>query len=152
VYHFKDEKMKKAKSFISEHTVEFFVVINICRLLHKHFNYVVPVFPWISREGSNISKEIHISDTFKVLGVYPRRPKLKTPNADIDVKISTIFHGAEFGNGKGIPIIAACPITTNLWDLDSSSESVFFKFDKNAINKFDGGLGEFDTGTFAISD
>ncbi len=68
--------MKKATSFISEHTAEFALVPALKLILQKKYDYVTPIFPWMARECSNISTIIHKGDKFRVAGLYPRRPKI----------------------------------------------------------------------------
>ncbi len=107
--------MNKAKSFVCEHTAEYILVPKLKTILHKRFNKVTPVYYWTSKEGSNISKELHGNDKFKVVGLYPRRPKLiSVDNSIITVKINKqIIFGAQSGMDFGIPIIAGCPVANN---------------------------------------
>ena len=74
--------MAKATSDIGEHTAEFVIVPVLNQLLSKVYDSVTPIYPWISREGSNISLELHSRDKFKVVGLYPRRPKLYSGNSE----------------------------------------------------------------------
>lgn len=123
--------MKKATSFISEHTAEFVLVPILKRILKKEFEFVTPIFPWMTREGSNISALIHKDDKFKIVGLYPRRPKihLQTKNT-IFVKLnSEIICGAKFGKENGLPIIAGCPLSQNLWELGQTQKCMWIKLD-----------------------
>lgn len=123
--------MKKATSFIGEHTAEFVLVPILKRILQKEFEFVTPIFPWMTREGSNISALIHKDDKFKIVGLYPRRPKihLQTKNT-IFVKLnSEIICGAKFGKENGLPIIAGCPLSQNLWELGQTPKCMWIKLD-----------------------
>lgn len=122
---------KKATSFIGEHTAEFALVPTLKLILQKRYKYVTPIYPWMTREGSNISALIHKDDKFKTVGLYPRRPKIhpQTKNT-IFVKLnSEIICGAKFGKENGLPIIAGCPLSQNLWELGQTPECMWIKLD-----------------------
>lgn len=64
--------MKEYSSFISGHTVKYVLVPKLTIILKQKFEVVISIFPWTSREGSNLSKTIHRQDKFKIVGFYPR--------------------------------------------------------------------------------
>jgi hypothetical protein len=123
--------MSKATSFIGEHTVEFTIVPMLKNILEQEYEYVVPIFPWMTREGSSISRSIHKEDRFKIIGLYPRRPKLlATEEESIYIKISSqVVLGARGGQSLGIPIIGGLPLAKDLWELGSDPECLWFKLD-----------------------
>ena len=129
--------MKKATSFISEHTAEFALVPILKEILQKEFEFVTPIFPWMTREGGNISKSLHQNDKFKILGLYPRRPKITLLDKEnIYLKINEqIILGARSGLTLGIPIIAGCPLAKDFWELGKTSNCLWirlnFKSNKN---------------------
>lgn len=91
-------------------------------ILEERFEYVVPVFPWLSRELGGRSKNIHGSDRFRILTLFPRRPKLSS-GKDILVTINyELVLVAEIGKTQGVPVIAGCPLATNFWELSSPRE------------------------------
>ncbi len=55
--------------------MEFSLVLAAKKILDEHYEYVVPIYPWMGRELSKMSRELHSIDGFKVLSVFPRRPK-----------------------------------------------------------------------------
>ncbi|WP_192350362.1 hypothetical protein [Algoriphagus sp. Y33] len=126
--------MSKATSFVGEHTVELTIVPILKNILEKEFNFVVPIFPWMTREGGSISKLIHKHDEFKIIGLYPRRPKLVTPETDILVlKIShQIIFGAKSGKSLGIPIIGGIPLVRNFWELCHKPDCLWLNLDFDA--------------------
>lgn len=131
--------MSKAKSFICEHTVEYILIPKLKEILHKRFDIVTPIYPWASREGGNISKELHKCDKFKVVGLYPRRPKLISAGTPkITVKINgQILLGAQSGMKLGIPIVAGCPLVTNFWELGNNPNCVWIKLNQGSTESFE---------------
>lgn len=129
--------MNKATSFISEHTAEFVLIPILKKILQKEFEFVTPIFPWMTREGSNISKSLHQNDKFKILGLYPRRPKIALLDKEnIHIKINDqIILGARSGFTLGIPIIAGCPLAKDFWELGNIPNCLWirlnFKSNKN---------------------
>jgi len=123
--------MSKVTSFVGEHTVELTIVPIFKSILEKKFKFVVPIFPWMTREGGSISKLIHKHDEFKIIGLYPRRPKLSTSgNENIFLKISgQIIYGARGGQALGIPIIGGLPLVRNLWELSNNPQCLWLKLD-----------------------
>ncbi len=119
--------MSKPTSFICEHTAEYVLVPALKRILQKEYEFVTPIFPWISREGSNISKKIHKNEKFRILGLYPRRPKLSNArsaeilvNVNYDIKV-----GAESALEHGIPVVAGCPLASDLWELGKEPDCMW---------------------------
>lgn len=116
-------------SFISEHTVEYYLVPALKSILLKRYQTVIPMFPWFSREGSNISLEIHSDTKFKLVGLYPRRPKLVSRNqSTIKVKFNLqISIAAKKGYSLGIPMLAGVPFARNFLELGNSDNYFWFK-------------------------
>lgn len=108
-----------ASSYISEHTAEYYLVPALTKILTKKYSYVAPVFPWISREFSRISKKIHQDDKFHILVMFPRRPKLCSEQ-DNDIYITINPELAEFYNiaeAKKVPVLVGWPLAKNIWEL-----------------------------------
>lgn len=127
--------MNKAISFLGEYTIGLSIAPTIKELLHKEYKFITPIFPWMTREGSNISKHLHKNDQFKIFGVYPRRPKLHSDSTDIEIKINAnIILGALEGIKQGIPIIAGCPLVTNFWELSDNPKFVWIKLNLETID------------------
>ena len=130
--------MKKATSFISEHTAEYILVPRLTNILKQKFKVVIPIFPWMTREGSNISKSLHQNDKFKILGLYPRRPKIALLDKEnIYLKINEqIILGTRSGLTLGIPIIAGCPLARDFWELSKTPNCLWFRLNfKSNKNK-----------------
>ncbi|MEH3174239.1 hypothetical protein POW79_19805, partial [Enterobacter quasiroggenkampii] len=88
-----------ATSYISEHSAEYYLVPALKAILQEQYSHIAPVFPWISREFSNISKHLHKDDWFHVLVMFPRRPKFNAyDNCEVYV---TINRELEYFNNAG---------------------------------------------------
>lgn len=108
-----------ATSYISEHSAEYYLVPALKTILQEQYSHVAPVFPWISRELSKISKHLHKDDHFHVLVMFPRRPKLNHLDGG-EIYVTINFELEDFnkaGKGKGVPVIAGCPRAVDIWDL-----------------------------------
>jgi hypothetical protein len=119
-------------SFISERTAEYVLVPKLIKILKKKYSNVIPIFPWATREGSNLSKQIHEDDKFYIVGMFPRRPKLDSANdPNIIIKINhQIIVEAKRSLQLGIPMIAGCPLVKNFWELGSSPNCVWIKLEQ----------------------
>ena len=115
-------------SFICEHTAEYVLVPRLTDILKQKFKVVIPIFPWLTREGSNLSKAIHRQDEFKIVGLYPRRPKVNRTNCKILIKINNdLILGAREASRINIPMITGCPLARNLRELDEHTMCVWIK-------------------------
>ena len=122
--------MSEAKSFIGEYSIGLSIVPYMKEILHEKYAYVTPISPWMTREGSNISKLLHRNDSFKIFGIFPRRPKLITDCGEIEFKINAqIIAKANVGLKYGIPIIAGCPLVRNFWELSSNIKLIWTRID-----------------------
>lgn len=131
--------MKKATSFIGEHSVELAIVPILKSILQNEYEFVTPIFPWMTREGGIVSRYLHKTEKFKVIGMYPRRPKITiSDNENIYLKINEqIILGAQSGLGLGIPIIAGCPLVKNFWELGKSPNCLWIKLDFELIKNLE---------------
>ena len=127
-----------ATSFISERSAELSLIPHLKMELEKHFDYVAPVFPWLNRETSKISKQVHVNDRFKILFLFPRRPKFEqNDNRKIFATInSDLSLFKEFAKDFSVPVIAGCPIATNFWELSKCSKHVWIEINDETINNY----------------
>ncbi len=113
-------------SFICEHTAEYTLVSRLTHILKEKFEIVIPIFPWLTREGGNLSKHIHRQDYFKILGLYARRPKISRSNEKILVKINPdLIRAAIEAKKTNIPMIAGCPLAKTFWELNENTECIW---------------------------
>ena len=127
-----------ATSFINEHSAELSLVPYLKKELEKSFDFVVPLFPWLNRETSNISKHVHLNDSFKVLVIFPRRPKLEQGDSkNVFVTINEdLLSFKEFANAYDVPVIAGCPIATNFWELSKCTNHVWIEINKKTTRTY----------------
>ena len=125
--------MTKSTSYICEHTAEFTLIPVLKTILLKKYDTVTPIFPWITREGSNLSKKIHSNEKFNILGMYPRRPKIQIRGeANLLITINDeIVESAKAGLERGIPIIAGCPLAYNFWSLGNNPKCLWIKLNED---------------------
>lgn len=122
--------MYKRSSFLSEHTIEYYLVPELAKILHSHSNKVIPIFYWSSREGNTISQEMNCEIDSRVLALFPRRPKLTLDPKIIECKINkSIIEFANEAMEYGIKTIAGIPIVSSLISL-SSCKYLWFLMNK----------------------
>jgi hypothetical protein len=128
----KQSRGNNAKGFFSEHSAEYVLVPILKNILHEEYNFVTPIYPSLSKEGSNLARKIHKDEKFKVVGLYPRRPKLVFPDDSITtIKLNhEILRAAEHGEKIGVPMIAGCPLVKNFWELGKNPECCWIKLGK----------------------
>ena len=125
--------MRRASSYICEHSAEFTLVPELKKILKKKLEFVTPIFPWLTREGSRVSHHIHEKDEFCVLALYPRRPKLSSIDPiKIEIKINPeLIEVSKVGSEHGIPVMAGCPLATNFWCLGGEPEFLWVKINED---------------------
>jgi hypothetical protein len=125
-----------ATSFVSEHSVEYCLVPEFKALLEQEFEIAIPLFPWMSREGGKLSREIHGSVNFNVVAMFPRRPKFSVPGSDVLLaKINIqIIAAAKQGKKLGIPMVAGIPFARDFFELASRPKCYWLKLADYELN------------------
>lgn len=129
---------KKATSYISEHSAEFALVPALKKILESQFEFVVPLFPWVNREISNISKLLHKNVDFFVLAMFPRRPKI-AQHAEKSIHITMNYeldNLKKLGKEHGIPVIAGCPQAIDFWELANSKQHIWLSIGHNMTKDY----------------
>jgi len=139
-----------ATSFVSEHTVEFSLVPSLKEILEHEFKYVVPVFPWLSRELSGRSKRLHEDARFHVLVMFPRRPKVSGDKKLFVTINSELELFKNVGKAYGIAVIAGCPNATNFWELANCSEHIWLNIGHPDSHKYLNSLASIEAGSLNI--
>ena len=130
--------MDNFSSFISEHTSEYILVPRLIYILKQKFEFIIPVFPWITRECGNLSKITHCNDKFRVVGLYPRRPKFSMGDERIHIKINgELVNCANEALKNKVPMIAGCPLVRNFWELDERASCVWLKLNDKTLPFYD---------------
>lgn len=127
-----------ATSYISEHSAEYYLVPALKETLEKEFRYVAPVFPWLTRELSKISREVHGADVFGIFVMFPRRPKITLDGscrvcATINVELERF---CEVCAEYGIPVVAGCPVAFNFWGLADGNNVVWLNIRHPSLKKY----------------
>lgn len=127
-----------ATSYVNERSVELTLVPYLKNELEKYFEYVVPVVPWLNRETSKLSRDAHSQDHFKVLALFPRRPKLTVDSNELI--FVTINHDLlvfkQFAEEYMVPVIAGCPVASNFWELSICREYVWLNITEEKVNNY----------------
>ena len=115
--------------FASEHTVEYAVVSAAQRAFQQHHVRCCPIFFWKSREGNSLSMDIHANVLGKLVAIFPRRPKVTTPNtARVFWKINAQLHSfAVEAKSHRILSFAAMPLSSNLISLAAPEQIYWYQ-------------------------
>ena len=109
---------------MSEHTAEYALVGDIVRKLYSAFPNIVPMYIWLSREGSSMGQGAFFGKEVRLVSIFPRRPKVAFPgDTEILVKFnSSILRHAHLARTYGIPVLAGLPLVSDLskYRIDSS--------------------------------
>ncbi|EKO3802405.1 hypothetical protein NTE28_004937 [Vibrio harveyi] len=113
-------------SFCSERTVEYMLVPRLVNILENHFDTVIPLFSYATREFTKLSKNLHSKDNFQVIALFPRRPKISdTGEAGI-----SFFYGLDefqiITESFGVPVVTGSINASNLWELSKHENFVWF--------------------------
>ena len=104
-------------SYISEHTVEFYLVPEFTRLLSREFDSTLAFFYWASREGRQQSPKTAPTQ-LRLVAVYPRRPKRSLNGREQFMKINhEILDHASALQRRGIPVFVGFPLVNSVFDL-----------------------------------
>lgn len=119
-------------SFLSEHSVEFCLVSQFCRILEASWE-VTPLYFWKTREGSRLALAHDDSEQVKIIAMFARRPKLShVGDSQISIKINASLKEKAFQLSKlGIPVICGVPLVTSILDFQLTSPCVWFKINSN---------------------
>lgn len=126
-----------ATSLMSEHSVEYCLIPRMLTILEKCYKNVTPIFPAMMREFGKKSYE-HQNSYFRVLALFPRRPKIK--NYDQSGVYVTISHELlafeSFMSGVGITTIAGCPMARTIWDLSACPKIFWIDIAHGSMDKY----------------
>ncbi|MDR3596876.1 hypothetical protein [Clostridium sp.] len=103
-------------SFISEHTTEYFLIPQLCEILGKTNSNIIPIYFWSTREGNNLSLNIHDNNNLKLFAFFPRRPKLEisSPNKLLCKINESLFEYSNHALKLGIITIIGIPLISSI--------------------------------------
>jgi hypothetical protein len=119
-------------SYVSEHTVEFYLVPRFRKALATHFRSTVAFYFWASREGSMAGRSAGLTGRMRLVAVYPRRPKLDPIGQTTAIKINAeLFCAADEFGRLGVPVFAAFPHVGSLFDFAEDVKFLMFSIRGN---------------------
>ena len=112
-----------------EQTASYALMTHLCSILSNTSENITPLSFWSTREGSHISQECDDGRPHRLIGFFPRRPKLTSVNSSqILVKINeslteTLDHAAEVN----VPMIIGVPLATSILDYRLNSPCSWYR-------------------------
>ena len=114
-------------SYVSEHTVEFYLVPRFRKALARGFKSTIALYFWASREGSIAARSACPRGQMRVIAVYPRRPKLDPDRQTTAMKVNAeLFCAAGEFRRLGVPVFAAFPLVGSLSDFAGDVDFLWF--------------------------
>jgi hypothetical protein len=114
-------------SFISEHTVEYYLVPRFQTLLGVGFAHALPFYFWSTREGNLTSRAQDSADPILLCALFPRRPKIDGSEILMTVN-EEVLAMSEALIDKGIPCFLGVPLVHSLLELAANFECRWFSF------------------------
>lgn len=109
-------------SFMSEHTVEFYLVPRFMTILSSRFSSVLPFFFWSTREGNATSRRALMPESVRVCALFARRPKLGDGGKVLMKVNQELFDMARDLSEAGVPVFAGIPVVSSLLQLAQKFE------------------------------
>jgi hypothetical protein len=112
-------------SFISEHTVEFYLVPRFRALLNTSYSHVLPFFYWKTREGGILSRSNEFPAPVTACAMFPRRPKVYGERIEMTVN-EEVYLMSEHLQQAGISTFLGFPRVNSISDLVTDFECLWF--------------------------
>jgi hypothetical protein len=112
-------------SFISEHTVEFYLVPRFRALLNIRYSHVLPFFYWKTREGGILSHRDDFPALVAACAMFPRRPKVHDERIDMTVN-EEVYLMSKHLQEAGIPTFLGFPCVASLSEFVTDFECLWF--------------------------
>jgi len=112
-------------SFMSEHTVEFYLVPRFRTLLNNRYSRVLPFFYWKTREGGILSRGDDFPSLVTVCAMFPRRPKVYGGRTEMTVNEEVYLMSEHLRQAK-IPTFLGVPCVSSLSELAADFECLWF--------------------------
>lgn len=124
-----------ASSFINEHTAEYYLVPQICKMLSSSKYQAIPFYYWKTREGANMSKLSDQGNNARLIVVYARRPKVELPGQnEIIVKLNySLFQTSVVFNEYDVPVFAGVPLASSIMELSLDTPCSWFYLNPKQI-------------------
>jgi hypothetical protein len=112
-------------SFLSEHTVEFYLVPRFRALLGARYAQALPFFYWKTREGGVLSRRDYFPDLVTPCALFPRRPKVRGEHLEMTVN-EEVYLMSEYLAQARIPTFLGFPRVEALSELASDFQCLWF--------------------------
>jgi hypothetical protein len=112
-------------SFMSEHTVEFYLVPRFRALLNTRYSRVLPFFYWKTREGGVLSHRDDFPALVTACAMFPRRPKVHGEQIEMTVN-EEVNLMSEHLREAGIPTFLGFPRVNSLSEFATDFECLWF--------------------------
>lgn len=112
-------------SFISERTVEFYLIPRFKDLLGRRFSFVLPFFYWKTREGGILSRGDSFPKLVTACAMFPRRPKMLGQRIEMTVN-EEVYLMSEHLQQARIPTFLGFPKVSALSEFATDFECLWF--------------------------
>jgi hypothetical protein len=112
-------------SYVSEHTVEYYLVPQFRAILEPQFTLILPFYFWANREGRDASPLPENVQGVRLVAVYARRPKISQGRRFLKLN-GELFDTAEAFREHGIPVFAGVPDIASLFELATEARFHWF--------------------------
>jgi hypothetical protein len=112
-------------SFMSEHTVELYLVPRFRALLNMRYTGVLPFFYWKRREGSILSHRDGFPALITACAMFPRRPKVMGEQIEMTVN-EEVYLMSKHLREAGIPTFLGFPYVNALSEFATDFECLWF--------------------------
>lgn len=121
-------RTKHLQSFMSEHTAEYALAPDLIRRLSPHFNGIIPMFFWSTREGNAAARKGMANMTVRLLTAFPRRPKTSgSDQSRVFMKVNVeLLSYAQTSTRLGVSVCAGVPVITSLSAFRPNSPCCWF--------------------------
>jgi hypothetical protein len=119
-------------SFMSEHTVEFYLVPRFRALLNTRYSRVLPFFYWKTREGGILSHQDDFPALVTACAMFPRRPKVHGEQIEMTVN-EDVYVMSEHLQKAGIPTFLGFPRVSSLSEFATDFECLWFSPNSSEI-------------------
>ena len=121
------EDRRHRTSYLSEHTIEFYLVPRFRQTLAAKFRSTLAFYFWASREGSSASRSVCAPERVRLAAVYPRRPKLRAVRRTPVMKVNAeLFRCAAKFRRVGVPVFAGFPLVKSVFEFSDDVEFLWF--------------------------
>lgn len=112
---------KNFTSFVNERTREYKLVPGLEKALVPYCNAAMPMFFWKTREGGIRSRASFLGESFKVIAMFARRPKVHDKSNALYATINDeLLNFAEHAINMGVPKLGGFCAARNLGEIASA--------------------------------